>query len=520
MTSPTKTKSNAKLLASIVIIIIIVSLAAVTAQYMLSQPPKQGSQLPDMALTLIGSNGQQKNLTKQDILALEPYSAKGGLKVHGNTITGVGTYTGIPVTTLLDLVGGIASGETLTAKASDGYTMTYAYNQVVNGQGFTTYDSVTGSEVTPNQPVKLVLNYYLNGAALPSDQGPLRMGVLGTEGLITQGNIWEKMVIQLKVNPASSSTPTPAPTTSPTATPTAIPTSSPTATPSPNTTSWSLIVNGTSSVTMPQSSFETVVSQSSATYTDSSTSWSGTALYSLVVWAQNNGVISSSALTSGYVVKVISSDGYAVTFNDSRVNNNQNIMIANNANGSALTGNYYSLTLTGSELANNEKVKGIAQIQILPIQHLSVTVIGADGSKVTLFSNDLAKMASITYDGGSKKSNGQIVNVGSYTGVKLIDLCNKVGIASSNTVTVKASDGYTTTFTYEQVANGNGFSTYDASGNTAAVTNPLYLILAYWFNGANFASDTGPLKTMVVGSDGLVTNGNLAARMVVEVDIS
>ncbi len=77
------------------------------------------------------------------------------------------------------------------------------YNQIVNGQGFTTYDPVTGSEVASTQPVKLVLNYYLDGFALPSDDGPLRMGVLGSEGLLTQGNIWAKMVIQLKVNSAT-----------------------------------------------------------------------------------------------------------------------------------------------------------------------------------------------------------------------------------------------------------------------------------------------------------------------------
>jgi hypothetical protein len=230
--------------------------------------------------------------------------------------------------------------------------------------------------------------------------------------------------------------------------------------------------------------------------------------------------ISSSALTAGYVVKVIGSDGFVATFNGSRTNNNQNIIVANNANGTALTGNYYPLTLAGSELVNKEKVKGIAQIQILPIQDFTVTVVAANGTKVTLFSNDLAKMSTLTLDGGSRKSNGAIVNFGNYTGVKLIDLCNLVGITSSNTVTVKASDSYTTTYTYDQVANGNGFATYDASGNSATPTHPLYLILAYWYNGTNLASDSGPLKTMVVGVDGLITNGNIAAKLVVEIDVN
>jgi hypothetical protein len=95
-----------------------------------------------------------------------------------------------------------------------------------------------------------------------------------------------------------------------------------------------------------------------------------------------------------------------------------------------------------------------------------------------------------------------------------------VGIGSGNTVTVKASDSYTTSYTYDQVANGNGFNTYDASGNPATATHPLYLILAYWYNAENLASDSGPLKTMPAGQDGLITNGNIAARMVIEIDIS
>ena len=155
---------------------------------------------------------------------------------------------------------------------------------------------------------------------------------------------------------------------------------------------------------MTTTTFETIASQNPTTYTDTSTTWSGTALYQLVVWAQNNGVISCSALTSGYVVKVIGLDGYVATFNDSRVSNNQKIMVANTGNAVALTGvNIAPLTLIGSDLANNEKVKGITQIQILPIQDFSLTIVSANGVKTTLFSNDLAKMASITYDGGSKR---------------------------------------------------------------------------------------------------------------------
>ncbi len=232
MAVPTKKSINTKLLASIVIIIIVVSLSAVAAQYMLTPAPQQNSELPDMNLALVGDSGQQKNLTKQDILSLESYTGKGGIHSHGNQISGVGTYTGVSVTTLLDLVGGIKSGETMTATASDGYTMTYSYDAVVNGEGFATYDT-DGSEKAATQPLKLILTYSFESSALPSGEGPLRLGILGSEGLVTQGNQWEKMVVELKVNSAE---PEVTPTAKPTASPTGQPTAAPTATPSPTAT--------------------------------------------------------------------------------------------------------------------------------------------------------------------------------------------------------------------------------------------------------------------------------------------
>lgn len=117
---------------------------------------------------------------------------------------------------------------------------------------------------------------------------------------------------------------------------------------------------------MSQNDFTNQVSQNTTTYNDSVTTWSGTPLQQLVTWAENNGAISNSALTAGYVVKVIGSDGHTIAFNDSRISTS-NIMVANTANGSDLTGSYAPLTLAGSSLANKEKVKEIVQIQILPI---------------------------------------------------------------------------------------------------------------------------------------------------------
>jgi hypothetical protein len=392
-TQPKKSKFNAKIMAAIAVtIIVIIASVSVTAVYLLPQNKQPQDQPTAMNLLLIGADGQQCNLTRQDIMALQAYTAPGGFRKSGGAIAGVGNYTGVPVNTLLDLVGGISTNDALTVTASDGYTMTYTYNQVANGAGFTTFDSITGNQVSATEPLKMVLVYSLDGQPLTSDDGPLRIGVLGSEGLLTTGNQWVKMVTQLQVTHGS-----PEPTSTETVNPTATATASPTKTPSS----------------------------------------------------------------------------------------------------------------TAQPTPTNP-----------PIPNLTLTVVASNGTKITLTSQDLAKLPTITYSGGSRRSSGEVVNVGNYTGVKLYDVCSLVGYSSGNVVTVKASDDYTSTYSYDQVANGSGFNTYDSNGSSVAASHPLYLILAYWFNGAGLNSDSGPLKVMIVGQDGLVTNGNLAARMVVEVDMS
>ena len=148
------------------------------------------------------------------------------------------------------------------------------------------------------------------------------------------------------------------------------PTTSPSASPSPSVTpirDFNLIINGTNAVAMSRLTFQSQASAGTVVYNDSSTLWLGIPLHRLVVWAESNGVINSSLLTSGYVVRVMGSAGYTIALNGSRVNMNTNIIVAIQANGTALSGLYWPLTLTGSNLTMTESVKGIAQIQIMPL---------------------------------------------------------------------------------------------------------------------------------------------------------
>jgi hypothetical protein len=104
----------------------------------------------------------------------------------------------VPLTTLLNLVGGITSYNSIEAIASDNYTWALTYDQATAGN-FTTYDPVTGNPVQHSQPLTAMLAYYKDDVNLTSEDGPLRLVVVGPEGLLTDSKLWVKLVTTLKV---------------------------------------------------------------------------------------------------------------------------------------------------------------------------------------------------------------------------------------------------------------------------------------------------------------------------------
>ena len=198
--SGTKRKFNKKLLALFFIIIVVVAVVVSWQIYWRSsKATKSKIILPALSLTLIGASGQQEILNSSELAALKSYTATGGYS-RGGTIFG-GSFTGVPISTLLDLVGGITSSENVTVTGSDGYHVTFTYQQV-QGQGLGTYDPTTGTQVQPSQPLTVIVAYYCNGTSLASGLGPLTVAVVGPQGLFTQGKFWAYLLVKIEVNPA------------------------------------------------------------------------------------------------------------------------------------------------------------------------------------------------------------------------------------------------------------------------------------------------------------------------------
>ncbi len=102
--------------------------------------------------------------------------------------------------TLLATVGGMPSGRNLLVTASDGYTMTFSYGQVEDGD-FTMFDPSTGDEITHiSGSLQMIVAYSKNGIDLGADEGPLRLALVSPQSdQLTPSASWVKYVTKIEL---------------------------------------------------------------------------------------------------------------------------------------------------------------------------------------------------------------------------------------------------------------------------------------------------------------------------------
>ncbi len=81
--------------------------------------------------------------------------------------------------------------------AIDGYSTVFDYAQIMGG--FITYNPTTLKE-EPHGELKPILMYQQDGKPLSDDDGkPLRIAIVGKDGLLTEGSNWVKWVNKIEV---------------------------------------------------------------------------------------------------------------------------------------------------------------------------------------------------------------------------------------------------------------------------------------------------------------------------------
>jgi hypothetical protein len=155
--------------------------------------------LQPMSLEIVAPNGTSITLNQTTISSLPAVTGVGAFRNVLGNVKDLGNYTGPSLNTFCNLVGGMNNNTVLRVIASDNYTQTLSY-EMVNGANFTTYDPVTGNPVENNQSLTPILAYYFNDANLTTDEGgPLRLAIVGPEGLATYSRYWVKWVVKLEI---------------------------------------------------------------------------------------------------------------------------------------------------------------------------------------------------------------------------------------------------------------------------------------------------------------------------------
>ena len=148
--------------------------------------------------------------------------------------------------------------------------------------------------------------------------------------------------------------------------------------------------------------------------------------------------------------------------------------------------------------------------------NFTLTIQGAETQK-ELDMAAIKSLPAIEGQAGFKSSTGAITIPALYKGVLLTDLLKQVGGDDpSLAVEVEAEDGYSMTFTYDQIANG-AFIMYDpATGEETTKAGPVQVILAYEFDGKPLNQETdGHMRLMVISKEAnQVVDGHWTTKFV------
>ncbi len=152
-----------------------------------------------------------------------------------------------------------------------------------------------------------------------------------------------------------------------------------------------------------------------------------------------------------------------------------------------------------------------------------LALVGPNGGHA-LSMTDLKALPVTEGQGGIKSSTGAITIPEDFKGVALKDLVASLGgtFDASMGVTITAEDGYSMTFSYDQIENG-AFTAYDpANGNELTPHDPLTAIIAYEHNGQPLDSTSeGTLRLVVISAkNDQVVDGHWSVKWVNKIEVA
>jgi hypothetical protein len=339
-----------------------------------------------------------------EIKALPVTEGQGGIKSSTGQITIPELFKGVALkdlVTYLNVPFDSSMGVAVTAE--DGYSMTFSYDQVMNG-AFTAYDPATGNEMPTHDPLTAMIAYEHNGQPLnETEEGVLRLVVISSKNNQVVDGHWSiKWVTKVEVKTIGQT--------------------------------WTLDLTGAISSPVTRDSYQSCASPSchgTNWQDENGQNWVGVPLWLLVGEVDDSDSHSDAAYNraladSGYTVDIVGADGTSVTLDSQTIKEDNQIIVANQVNDGELPEMYYPLRLVGSSLKTSQMVGQITKIIVnapsasvptvtaVPENSGSLTIKGMVNQELTLKDADLRalEIVTITAEGknGPQDFQGVLLN--------------------------------------------------------------------------------------------------------------
>ncbi|UCE90769.1 MAG: molybdopterin-dependent oxidoreductase [Methanobacteriota archaeon] len=480
----------------IALIIIAALLVAVPLGYLaLKSGDADGDDNDDgsIALSIVGRTGVEENLTLSEVINMSSIEAVSSYQNRFGNWKGFGTYQGVNLSGLADLVGGMIPGDVMTLTASDGYHQNLSYYQVYADDECL---AVQGPSI---------LACEFNGTPCPSwEDGPMAAMLAPDEafsnddfnstcakdpeflGSTSAGSLWVKNVERIRIQSMYEE--------------------------------WTVVLTNLEGAQTEVTRTEFVYMQyfDGDDYTDSSErNWSGVPVEVLLGLVDDDDpqTFNDTLAESEYRIVAEATDGYyrAMVAKDLV---DKGAIFATQMNGTALPEDFAPVRLVGPDMSGKDMVSMICSIIM---DRVAVTVNAGEESE-PLTMTELAKRNLSSGTGYYMKSTGTIVGPLDFTGVPVRDLVDLVYDGDNYSLDAVAwpPDTYQMTYSTAQVENGT-FPVYDLDG-TLLGPQDLTMMLAIERDGARLPYDE--LRIVVVDDESApVTDGHFWTKMVMELNV-
>jgi hypothetical protein len=388
-------------------------------------------------LALVGPNGGHV-LNMAELKALPVTEGQGGIKSSTGKITIPEPFKGVALKDLVAAIGvPFDSSMGVAVIAEDGYSMTFSYDQVMNG-AFTAYDPAIGNELTTHDPLMTIIAYEHNGQPLnTTEEGTLRLVVVSaTNNQVVDGHWSVKWVNKVEVKQVGQT--------------------------------WTLDLQGVISSPITRDTYQSCGSPSchgTNWQDENGQDWVGVPLWLLVGEVDDSDSHTDNAFNhtladAGYTIDVVGDDGVTVTLDSQTIKENNDILVAFLVNNGELPEQYYPLRLVGSGLDKSQMVGQITRITVnvpfdstptvaaVPENAGTLTITGMVNQELTLKDADLRAMDIVTINAQGKDGPQD------FQGVLLNPLLDKAGLKDGATkLTLTASNNYSAEVNLSDVRN-------------------------------------------------------------------